>query len=141
MNVVDSSGWIEYFFGRPNAAFFRSAIHDAPRLVVPTVVLCEVARHIGRAAGRDAAQEAAAQMQRATVAELDAGVAWLASRLSLRHNLPLADSIVYATAQARGAKLYTQDADFEKLPGVRYVRQAHSESVVRAKRRRRKQST
>jgi toxin FitB len=110
------------FLGGQNAAFFRSAIHDTPRLVVPTIVLCEVTRHIGRAVGRDAAQEAAAQMQRAIVADLDAGLAYLASRLSLRHNLPLADSIVYATAQARGAKLYTQDSDFEKLPGVRYVR-------------------
>jgi toxin FitB len=122
MNVVDSSGWIEYFFGRPNAAFFRAAIQDTQRLVAPTIVLFEVVRYIARTAGRDAAQEAAAQMRRANVADLDAGLAYLATRLSLKHNLPLADSIVYATAQSHGARLYTQDADFEKLPGVKYVR-------------------
>jgi toxin FitB len=133
MNVVDSSGWIEYFFGRPKRRFLpfrdpryatarRAHNRSLKRAQRIRCALCEVARHIGRAAGRDAAQEVVAQMQRATVAELDAGTAWLASRLSLRHNLPLADSIVYATAHARGAKLYTQDADFEKLPGVRYVR-------------------
>jgi predicted nucleic acid-binding protein len=122
MNLVDSSGWIEYFFGRPNVAFFRPAIHDLRNLLVPTISLVEVVRHITRAANREAALEAAAQMQRATVVQLDANLANAAARFSLKHNLPLADSIIYATAQAHKAKLYTQDADFEKLPGVKYVR-------------------
>src|ERR1700722_14829548 len=122
MNLVDSSGWIEYFFGRPNAAFFRPAIHDLRSLLVPTISLCEVVRYITRAANREAALEAAAQMQRGTVVELDAGLAHLAARLSLKYTLPLADSIIYATAQEHRAKLYTQDADFEKLPGVKYTR-------------------
>jgi predicted nucleic acid-binding protein len=122
MNLVDSSGWIEYFFGRPNAAFFRPAIHDLRNLLVPTVCLFEVVRYTTRVANREAALEAAAQMQRATLVDLDAGLAHLAARLSLKYNLPLADSIIYAAAQAKRAKLYTQDADFEKLPGVKYVR-------------------
>lgn len=122
MNVVGSSGWIEYFFGRPNTAFFRPAIHDTTRLIVPTIVLCEVIRHLTRVGGRDATQEAAAQMQRAKIAELGASLAALAARLGPKHNLPLADSIVSATAQTHSAKLYTQDADFEKIPGVKYVR-------------------
>lgn len=121
MNVVDSSGWVEYFFGRPNAAFFRSAIRDTAHLIVPTIALYEVVRYITRVVGRDAAQEAAAQMQRAGLAHLDAVLAQLAVRLGFKHNLPWADSIVYATAQAHDVKLYTQDADFEKLPGVKYV--------------------
>jgi predicted nucleic acid-binding protein len=122
MNVVDSSGWIEYFFGGPNSGFFRPPLHDMERLIVPTIVLYEVVRHITRAAGRGPAQEAAAQMQRAKIADLDAPLAYLAARLSSRHNLPMADSIVYAAAQHHSAKLYTQDADFEKIPGVKYVR-------------------
>jgi predicted nucleic acid-binding protein len=122
MNVVDSSGWIEYVFGRSNAPFFRPFINDASNLLVPTITLCEVIRYITRIANREAAQEAAAQMQRGTVVELDVATGHLAARLGLRHNLPMADSIVYATAQAHSAKLYTQDADFEKLPGVKYVR-------------------
>jgi toxin FitB len=122
MNVVDSSGWIEYLFERPNEGFFAAVIHDTSRLLVPTVCLIEVVRYITRSANRDAAQEAAAQMQRASVISLDEHLALLAARLSLRHNLPLADAIVYATSQAHKATLYTQDEDFGKLEGVRYVR-------------------
>ena len=122
MNVVDSSGWIEYFFGRSNAAFFRPVIHDTRNLVVSTISLFEVARYITRVANREAAQDGLAQMQRSIVADLDSSLAYLAARLSLKYNLPMADAIVYATAQSRGAKLYTQDADFEKLPGVKYAR-------------------
>lgn len=122
MNVVDSSGWIEYFFGRSNAALFRAPIQDTPRLIVPTIVLYEVVRHITRAAGREQALAAAAQMQRAMIVDLDAALATVAAQLGLRHNLPLADSMVYATAEGHGAKLYTQDADFEKIPGVKFVR-------------------
>jgi predicted nucleic acid-binding protein len=122
MNVVDSSGWIEYFMDRKNAEFFAPAIEDVSNLLVATISLCEVIRFITRAANREAALEAATQMQRGAIAELDAPTAHLAARLGLKHNLPLADSIVYATAQSHGAKLYTQDSDFEKLPGVKYVR-------------------
>jgi predicted nucleic acid-binding protein len=123
MNVVGSSGWIEYFFGRPNAAFFRPAIQNLGNLMVSTISLYEVVRYITRTANREAALEAAAQMQRANVVELDAGLAHLAARLGLKHTLPFADSIIFATAHAHRAKLYTQDADFEKLPGVKYIRQ------------------
>jgi predicted nucleic acid-binding protein len=124
MNVVDSSGWIEYFFGRPNAAFFRPAICDTANLIVPSIAVYEVARYISRVTGRDPAQEAAAQMQRARVAELDADLALAAVRAGLKYNLPLADSIVFATAQSHSAKLYTQDADFERIQGVKYVRKS-----------------
>jgi len=122
MNVVDSSGWIEYFLGRPNAAFFRPVIHDTAQLIVPTISLCEVFRYITRTAGRQAAEQAAAQMQRTQIVDLDSNLATLAARLGLKHNLPLADSIVFATAQQHSARLYTQDSDFEHVPGVRYVR-------------------
>jgi toxin FitB len=122
MNVVDTSGWIEYLRKGPNVAFFRPAIHDVGNLLISVISLAEVLRFVTRAVNRDAAVEAAANMQRGTVIPLDAGLADLAARLGLRHNLPLADSIVYATAQASGAVLFTQDEDFRKLPGVRYVR-------------------
>jgi predicted nucleic acid-binding protein len=122
MNVVDSSGWIEYLFERPNERFFAAVLNDTSNLLVPTVCLIEVIRYVTRAASRDIAQHAAAQMQRASVVNLDEELAHLAARLSLRHNLPLADAVVYATAQSHEATLYTQDDDFAKLPGVRYVR-------------------
>ena len=121
MNVVDSSGWIEYLFERPNEKFFAAAIEETGKLLIPAICLVEVIRYITRAASRDEAQQVAAHMQRATVIVLDEDLASLAARLGLKHNLPLADSIVYATAQAHHAILYTQDEDFGKLPGVRYV--------------------
>ena len=37
-----------------------------------------------------------------------------------RNGLPLADSLLYATAQVHGAQLWTQDAHFDGFPGVRY---------------------
>jgi toxin FitB len=122
MNLIDSSGWIEYFRLGPNEPHFRPVIEDARTLLVPTIAICEVVRFITRTANRVEADRAAAQMERCLVIDLDAGIARLAARLGLKHNLPTADSIVYATAQAHNAKLYTQDADFEKLPGVKYVR-------------------
>jgi len=122
MVVVDSSGWIEYLLLRPNAKFFRAAVEDTARLVVPAICLTEVTRYLTRAANRDIARDAAVNMRRATVVDLDADLADLAARLSLKHGLALADAIVYATAQNHKAVLLTQDEDFAKLPGVRYVR-------------------
>ena len=122
MNVVDSSGWIEYLFQRPNGRFFKAAIEDIGNLLVPTVSLAEVIRFATRATNRDAASDAAAHMRRAHVVNLDADLAELAARLGLKHSLPMADAIVYATAQAHQATLFTQDDDFAKLPGVRYSR-------------------
>src|SRR5947209_5202501 len=115
MNVVDSSGWIEYFHRRANSPYFRGVIDDTDRLLVPTICIAEVARHLTRAISRDAAEVAAAQMRRASVIDLDADLAVFAARMSLKHNLPLADAIVYATAQTHEATLFTQDADFAKL--------------------------
>lgn len=122
MVLVDSSGWIEYLRAGPNVTFFRASIHDTPNLLVPSIAITEVVRFFIRAKGREAAREVAAQMQRAAVVALDGPLAEHAARLSLRHNLPMADALVYATAQEHKALLFTQDEDFAKLPGVRYVR-------------------
>ena len=122
MNVVDSSGWIEYLAGRRNEPFFRAVIEDPANLLVPSICIHEVVRYLTRAVDRRGAEEAAAQMKRAKVVPLDANLAVLSARLGLRHSLALADSIIYATAQAQEAKLFTQDADLAKLPGVKYIR-------------------
>lgn len=121
MNVVDSSGWIEYFRDAPNAAVFEPVVGDSNSVVVPTIAILEVVRHLRRWAGEEAADEAAAQMRTGLVVSLDAELAVKAATVSLRHKLPLADSIVLATAQAFEATLWTQDADFQHLPGVTYV--------------------
>lgn len=120
MNVVDSSAWLEYFAAGPNARHFAAAVSVAEELVVPTVTLCEVFKVVLREASENAALQAVAALQKGTVADLTPKLAMAASRLSLRHALPMADAITLATAQAHGATLWTQDAHFKGIDGVKY---------------------
>jgi predicted nucleic acid-binding protein len=121
MNVVDSSGWLEYFADGRNAGFFAPAIEDTRRLVVPTLCLFEVYRRVAQQRDEAAALNAAALMRQGRIAALDTRLALAAANLSLSERLPTADSIVLATARASGAILWTQDADFEGKAGVRFV--------------------
>ena len=121
MNVVDSSGWIEFLGGGANADFFASVISDASQLVVPTISIFEVCRWTRRELGSHRALEAMALMQQGSVVELDATLAMSAARLSLELKLPMADSIILATARAEDAMLWTQDDDFEGIEGVKYI--------------------
>lgn len=120
MNLVDSSGWIEFFTDESGAEFFAASIDDPAALVVPTVCITEVCRFILREDSETAALHAAAAMRQGNVIELDASLALLAANLGLEYSLPLADSIVYATARLTGATVWTQDSDFEGLEGVRF---------------------
>ena len=121
MNVVDSCGWLEYFGGGANASFFGEALSATAELVVPSVSIYEVFKRVLQQRDEGAALEAVAMMQQGCVVELSSTLALSAARLSVEHSLPMADSIMLATAQAREAVLWTQDADFEGLPDVRYV--------------------
>ena len=124
MNVVDSSGWIEYLSGGPNADFFRGPIEDARALIVPSLSLFEVYRHLLRHAGRDQALQVVAAMRQGRVIDLDDCVALDAAELSVATRLALADSIMLATARAHGAVLWTQDADFEGLEDIQFKRKS-----------------
>jgi predicted nucleic acid-binding protein len=120
VNVVDSSGWIEYLSGGSNAAFFRKPIESIEPLVVPSLSLFEVYRHMLRHVGREEALNVVAAMRSGTVVDLDDRLALEAAELSVETKLALADSIILATARAHDAELWTQDSDFEGLAGVRY---------------------
>lgn len=124
--LVDSSGWIEYFTDSPNAGFFAPAIEDRENLLVASLNVMEVFKWILREYGDNAALQAAAVMQQGTLVDLDVSLAIRAAKLGLERKLPLADSIVYATGQALGAVLWTQDAHFDGLQGVRYTRKLSS---------------
>jgi toxin FitB len=124
VNIVDSSGWIEYLSGGPNAAFFRDPIEDEEALLVPTLSLFEVYRHLVRHLGRDEALSIVAAMRQGTVIDLDDRLALDAAELSVATKLALADSIMLATARAHRAVFWTQDADFEGLEGVRLNRKS-----------------
>ncbi|MBX3172888.1 MAG: type II toxin-antitoxin system VapC family toxin [Gemmatimonadaceae bacterium] len=122
MNVVDSSGWLEYFADGPGADFFAPAIQRLDALVVPSLTLYEVFRRVLQQRGKGEALQAVALMQRGLVVDLDSTLALSAATVGVERRLPLADSVIYATAQAHDATLWTQDADFKDLPGVRYRR-------------------
>ena len=121
MNVVDSSGWLEYFAGGPNANFFAKPIEATAELVVPTLSLYEVFKKIAQQRGEGDALQAVAVMQQGKVVELSSTLALAAARVSLQLSIPMADSVILATARAADAVLWTQDADFVTVPGVRYV--------------------
>ncbi len=121
MNVVDSSGWLEYFADGPNAGFFAGAIEATEELVVTTVSLYEVFKRVLGQRGEGAALRAIAAMQQGRVVELDTSAALAAARISLDLRMPMADSIMLATARANDAVLWTEDADFAEVSGVQYV--------------------
>jgi len=120
VNIVDSSGWLEYFADGPNADRFAAPLGNSAELLVPSVTLYEVFKIVCRQRGEDAALQAVAMMQQGRVIELSSSIALLAAKLSLDLKTPMADSIILATAQIHAAVLWTQDNDFEGIPGVKY---------------------
>lgn len=117
---MDSSAWLEFFADGPNAAHFAPANQDVPRLLVPSICVLEVFKRVYQQRGEGPALQAVAQMQQGRVIDLDAPLALAAARLGVDAKLPLADSVVLATARQHGATLWTQDADFEGVAGVKY---------------------
>lgn len=120
MNVVDFSGWLEFFADGPNAGFFARPIMDTERLVVPTISLLEVFKRVLQQRGENAALQAIAHMRQGLLVTLDADIALAAAHVGVSHKLPLADSVMLATARRHSAILWTQDSDFEGIEGVRY---------------------
>jgi predicted nucleic acid-binding protein len=121
MNLVDSCGWLEYFADGLNADFYAKALESAASLLVPTICLLEVFKRVLQQRGEDAALQAAAAMHQGLIVPLDASLALRAARISSDLKLPLADSVILATAQTYHAVIWTQDAHFKGLEGIRYT--------------------
>ena len=115
-NVVDSSGWIEYLSGSGRADLYSKAVEDSANLIVPIISIYEVFKRFLRDGNESEALQAAGTMISGRVIDLDLSLALEAAKLKL----PLADSLIYATARRFNATLWTQDADMQKLQGVRY---------------------
>ena len=120
MNVVDSSGWLEYFSDGPNASHFEMPLSDRQQLIVPTISIYEVFKVLLREKDEVAALQGVAAMQGATVVDLTSALSLSAAAISLKLSLPMADSIILATAKSHEAVLWTQDVDFEGMAGVKY---------------------
>jgi toxin FitB len=121
MNVVDSSGWLEYFAKGANANFFVSAIENPTELVVPVITIYEVFKRVLQQRSEQEALRAIAYMQQGTVVDLNVSTALEAAKISATYQIPMADSIILATALAHTAWLWTQDAHLKLFSNVRYV--------------------
>ncbi len=120
MNVIDSSAWLEYFAAGENAAFFAAAIENTTELIVPSLSLYEVFKRVLQQRTESDALQAVAVMQQGKVADLDPRIALRAARMSVDLKLPLADSVMLATAREYDSTLWTQDSHFDGIPGVNY---------------------
>ncbi|MBX3045821.1 MAG: type II toxin-antitoxin system VapC family toxin [Anaerolineales bacterium] len=121
MNLIDSSGWLEYFADGPNASFFAAPIKRTKQLIVPSVCIYEVFKRMHHQRGEGVALQAISIMHEGQIIEMDAELALLAAKFSLELKLPMADSMIYATGYANNAVIWTQDDDFAAIPGVRYI--------------------
>ena len=121
MNIVDSSGWLEYFADEPNAGFFSPVIEKVNELVVPTITIYEVFKRVLQQRDENQAIQAIALMQQGNVVDLDSEIALKAGRISIEKQLPMADSIILATSVLFEALLWTQDSDFENIENVKYI--------------------
>ena len=119
MIVVDSSGWIEFFMDGPKAGVYARYLQEPEEIFTPVVVVYEVYKKIKRERGERLAKLCLAQIEKTQVVPITEAIALLAADLSLEFSLPMADSLVLATARAQGSELITSDSDFRNIPGAR----------------------
>ena len=120
MNIIDSSGWLEYFSDGPNAKHYLTPLSEPSSLIVPVITIYEVFKVVLRESAENEALQAVAAMQNGKIISLNPKLAMDASKLSLQHKLPMADSIILATARAYDCVIWTQDSDFQHIEGVNY---------------------
>lgn len=121
MNVVDSSGWLEYFTAGQNAAFFKAALEDSEHLIVPVVCLYEVFKLTLIQKGEEDALQIAGVMSTGLSVEITREIALSAAQLSIKYKIPMADSLILGTARQHQAVLWTQEEHFNGIHGVNYI--------------------
>jgi len=121
MNVVDTSGWLEYFAEGKNADFFAPAIEDTDNLIVPVICIYEVFKKVLQTQGQAMAEIRIADLVKGTLVDLTSSLAMSAATLSIESKLPMADSMILAIAREYHASLWTQDEDFADVEGVKYI--------------------
>lgn len=123
-DILDSSAWIELLDAGPNTEHFRPVLMRLPDLLVPAITITEVRKVVLTQRSRAEADTVTQAMRSGHVISLDAEIAVLAADLFTQYKLPLADSLIYATASRHGALLWTQDEHFKDLPQVRFFPKA-----------------
>ena len=120
MNIVDSSGWLAYFADEPNAKHFYEPLSNFNSLIVPTITIYEVFKVVCREASENEALQAIVAMGKGKIVDLTPYIAIAAAKISLKYQIPMADSIIIATAEEYNATIWTQDADFKVINNVKY---------------------
>lgn len=126
MNVVDSSAWLSYFAGDSNSRVFSKPIEALDKLLVPSITITEVFKSVLRQRNEELALEAVAHMEQGAVIALNGELAINAAVYGVELKLPLADSIIYATARKYDAVVWTQDADLKGLESVKFHPKANA---------------
>jgi len=124
MNLVDSSGWLEYLADSKNAKNFVSALEDTDELIVSTINIYEVYKKVLLEKDENIALQVVALMQQTKVIEVSSSIAIEAAKFSYEQKIPMADSIIYITAKVNDAIVWTQDIDFKDLEGVKYFKKS-----------------
>ena len=124
MNLVDSSGWLEYFTDGKNAEHFAPAINNTEKLIASTINIYEVYKKVISERDEDSALQAVAMMQQAKVIDITPSIAVQAAKISYLHELPMAECLIYITAREHNAVVWTQDDDFKDLEGVQYFKKS-----------------
>lgn len=125
MNIVDSSGWLEYFAEGNNADFFAPAIEDTKNLLVPVICIYEVFKRILVQSGITESQKHIGDMKLGKVIEIDESLALSAAKISYDLKLPMADSFILAVTRANNATLWTQDEHFKMFDDVKYIQKKY----------------
>jgi len=120
MNLVDSSGWLEYLSGSKNAKNFAKAIENTEELLVSSINIYEIYKKILKEKDENTAFQIVGLMRQAKVVDVDTSIAMEAAKLSYEKNIPMADSLIYITAITNDAIVWTQDTDFRGLDSVKY---------------------
>jgi toxin FitB len=120
MNVVDSSGWIEYFFDSPRADLFAAAIEDVTKLLVPVVSIYEVHKVLSRKLPAGTVLSCLDVMRQGRVLDLTDSRAVASADIAVKHKLAMADAVIYSMAREFDGTLWTQDVDYDGLDGVKF---------------------
>ena len=121
MNVVDSSGWLEFLSDGPNANDFSEPLTNIDDLIVPSICVYEVFKVVLRERNEDSALLAVSLMKQGKTVDLSFEIAAQAAKVSHDIKIPMADSIILTTAQLYDATIWTQDSDFKNLDNVKLI--------------------
>ena len=122
MNLVDSSGWLEYLSDGKNSKLFAPAIEKTNELIVSIINIYEIYKKILLERDESTAIQVVGIMQQAKVIEVSSIISIQAAKLSYERKIPMADSLIYTTAKLNHAMVWTQDIDFKELDNVKYFK-------------------